>query len=51
MAKNQTKDLCLNYTPNANLKDHIKVEVVLVEENYELIEEVKYFKKLKVDRD
>jgi hypothetical protein len=41
----------LNYTTNANLKDHIKVEVVLVEENYELIQEVEYFKKLKVDRD
>jgi len=41
----------LNYTPNANLKDDIKVEVVLVEKNYKLIEKVKYFKKLKVDRD
>jgi hypothetical protein len=40
----------LNCTPNANLKDDIKL-VVLIEENYELIEEVKYFKKLKVDRD
>ncbi len=41
----------MNCTLNANLKDYIKVEVVLVEENYELIEEVKYFKTLKVDRD
>ncbi len=40
----------MNCTPNANLKDDIKL-VVLIEENYELIEEVKYFKKLKVDRD
>jgi hypothetical protein len=38
----------LNCTPNANLKDYLKVEVGLVENNYELIEKVEYFEKLQV---
>jgi hypothetical protein len=38
----------LNCTPNANLKDYLKVEVGLVENNYELIEKVEYFEELQV---
>ncbi len=34
---NWPNDPCQNYTPNANLKDYLKVEIVLVEENYELM--------------
>jgi hypothetical protein len=36
---------------NANCKDYINSEIVLVEKNYELIEESKYFLKLQVDND
>ncbi len=40
-----------NCTPNGNLKDYLKVEVILVEENYELIKEIEFFEKLRVDED
>jgi hypothetical protein len=39
-------ELCLNCTPNVDLKDYLKVEVGLVENNYELIEKVEYFEEL-----
>ncbi len=32
--KNWFDDLALNCTPNIDLKDYMKVEVVLVKENY-----------------
>jgi len=32
-------------------KDYLKVEIVLVEENYELIKGAKFFKELEVDED
>ncbi len=38
VVKNWPNDLRLNYMANANFKDYIKVEVVVVEENYEFIE-------------
>jgi len=41
----------LHCSTNANFKDYIIVEVVLIENNYELIEESNYFKKLKVQND
>jgi hypothetical protein len=34
-----------------NFKHYIKVEVVLAKENYELIEEFKYFEEIEVDND
>jgi hypothetical protein len=34
-----------------DLKDYSKVEIGLVKDNYELIEEVEYFKELKIDED
>jgi hypothetical protein len=46
---NWPNDPCHNCTPNANLKDYLKVEIILVKENYELIKEAKFFKKLQVD--
>ncbi len=48
---NWPNDPCQNCTSNANLKDYLKVEIVLVEENYELIKGAKFFKELQVDED
>ncbi len=48
---NWPNDLHLNYKPNVDLKDYSKVEIGLVKDNYELIEEVEYFKELKIDED
>jgi hypothetical protein len=38
----------LNCTPNENLKDCLKVEVGLIENNYELIEKFEYFEELQL---
>ncbi len=51
MVKTWFDDSHVNYMPNAHFKDYIKVGIVLVEENNELIEEIDYFEKLKVDGD
>ncbi len=51
MINNWFDDLCMNCTPNVELKDYLKVEVGLIENNYELIEKVEYFEKLQVDED
>ncbi len=51
MVKNQPNDPCMNCTTNASFKNYITYEVVLVEENYEFIEESKFFEKLLVDDD
>jgi hypothetical protein len=48
---NWLDDPCQNFTPYANLKDYLKVEVILVEKNYELIKEVEFFEELQVDED
>jgi len=48
---NSFDDLCMNCTPNVELKDYLKVEVGLTENNYELIEKVEYFEELQVDED
>jgi hypothetical protein len=39
----------LNCTPNTNLKDCMRVE--LIEENYQFIKEAEYFEELEVDED
>lgn len=51
IVKNWPNNLLLNFQVNANFKHNIKVEVILAKENYELIEESKYFEKMKVDND
>jgi hypothetical protein len=43
---NWLDDSCLNYTPNANLKNYLKVEIGLFKDNYELVKEAKYFEEL-----
>jgi hypothetical protein len=40
---NWPNDSCQNCTPNANLKNYLKVEVILVEEDYGLIKDVMLF--------
>jgi hypothetical protein len=40
----------MNCTANACFKDYMKYEVVLVEENYDFIEESEYFENLLVDK-
>jgi hypothetical protein len=39
----------LNCTPTTVLKDYIKIECFLAEENYDLIEEADFFEQLEVD--
>jgi len=48
VVKNWFDDLCLNCTPNVDLKDYMKVEVVLVEENYQLIKKLNTSKNCKL---
>lgn len=49
--KNWPDDPCLDCTSNINLKEYIKVEVILAKKNYELIEKIEYFEKLHIDED
>ncbi len=51
MVKNWPDDSRMNCRANASFKDYIKFEVALVEENYEFIEESKYFEAWLVDSD
>ncbi len=51
LVKNWPDDSRMNCKANASFKDYIKFEVALVEENYEFIEESKYFEALLVDSD
>ncbi len=51
MIKNLLDYRWLHCSTIVNFKVYIKVEVVLIEDNYELIEESNYFKKLKVQND
>jgi len=48
---NQPNDLHMHFTPNAYLKDYLKIKVGLIEDNYELIEKVEYFEELHVVKD
>jgi hypothetical protein len=41
-------DPCHNCKPNANLKEYFKKEYSLAKENYDLLEEVDFFKQLQV---
>ncbi len=43
MVKNWLDGPCHNYKPNVDLKKYLEKEDSLVEENYDLIEEVDYF--------
>jgi hypothetical protein len=36
----------LNCTPNVDLKDYMKAEIVLAKKNYQLDKKVKYFEEL-----
>jgi len=47
--KKWPNDPWLNYMPIVAFKDYMKVECFLAEENYDLIEEVDFFKQLEVD--
>ncbi len=49
--KNWFDDLHVNCMPNKNMKDYLKVEEPLANDNYELIEEAKYFEDLNMDSD
>jgi hypothetical protein len=49
--KSRVDDPWLNYTPIIALKDYMKVECVLTEENYDLIEEADFFEQLEFDDD
>jgi hypothetical protein len=41
----------MHFTPNAYLKDYLKIKVGLIEDSYELIEKVEYFEELHVVKD
>jgi hypothetical protein len=43
-------DPCLNCSQHKDLTDFLKVESVLVEDNYDLIKESNYFKQLELDK-
>jgi hypothetical protein len=51
IVKNWLDDLHMNCMPNKNMKDYLKVEEPLTNENYELIEEEKYFEDLNMNSD
>ncbi len=51
IVKHQPSDLCMNCMSIKNMKDYLKVERSSVDDNYELIEEIKYFEDLNVDND
>jgi hypothetical protein len=49
IVKNCPNDLCLNCKKKVHMKEYMKMEASLVDNNYDLIEEVKYFKELHID--
>jgi hypothetical protein len=51
MVKNWLDDMGANCKPKSNLKQYLKMEKKLVEENYELILEHNFFEDLQVDND
>jgi hypothetical protein len=51
IVKNWLDDLHMNCMQNKNMKDYLKVEEPLTNDNYELIEEAKYFEDLNMDGD
>ncbi len=44
-------NLCINYMPNKTMKDYLKAEGSLANDNSKLIEEVEYFENLNIDGD
>ncbi len=51
MVKNWLDDPCLNCSRQKELIDFLKVEFVLVKDNYDLIEESNYFEQLELNKD
>jgi len=51
MVNNWPNDPHLNYSRPKDLTNFLKVEFVLVENNYDLIEESNYFEQLELDKD
>ncbi len=49
VVKNWLDDPWLNCTPTTALKDYMKIECLIVENKYDLMEEVDFFKQLEVD--
>jgi hypothetical protein len=49
IVKNLLDDPQVNCMPTKNMRDYLKVEGSLVDDNYKLIEEEKYFERLDVD--
>jgi hypothetical protein len=47
--KNWLDDPQLNCTSTTAFKDSMKIECLLIEDNYDLIEEADFFKQLEVD--
>lgn len=48
VVKNWFDDMCLNCTPNVNLKDYMEAKVVLVKEEYQLIKKLNTSKNCKL---
>jgi hypothetical protein len=51
IVKTWVDDLRINNMPNKTMKDYLKVEESLANDNYELIEEAKHFEELSVNGD
>ncbi len=51
MVKNWLDDMGANCKPKSNLKQYLKMEEFLVEDNNELIQEHNFFEELKSDSD
>ncbi len=49
IVKTWLDDPCVNCMPNKTMKDYLKVEGSLADDNYELIEESEHFEDLNVD--
>ncbi len=47
--KNWLNDLCLNCKKKVDMKEYMKMESSLVDNNYDLIEEAEYFEELHID--
>ncbi len=51
MVKNWLDDPCHSYKPNVDIKEYLKEEDSLAEENYDLLEKADFFEQLQVDND
>ncbi len=47
--KNWPNDPCLNCKKKVNMKKYMKIDISLMDDNYDLIEEAEYFKELHID--